>query len=162
MYHYSVLIVEDFRMTAQRILAILLFLFVAWGAVAQGHPDGADGSGAVFISTDEAMKLYLKQMKAEPETGDTGGYVTSIMRRTDLKTAWVTAQILVDERGQVLGVQSLDGTPEVLSAAVREIRRYKFKPYNTERGAMPFVTVLNLKYGIREPECSLTNPKPCR
>ena len=149
-------------MTAQRTLAVLLFLFVALGVAAQRQPDGVDGSRPVFIGTDEAMKLYLDQVKAEPEIGDTGGDVTSTMRHIGLKTAWVTAQILVDERGQVLGVQSIDGTPQVLSAAVRELRRYKFKPYSTESGAMSFVAVLNLKFGIREPECSLTNPKPCR
>jgi hypothetical protein len=159
---FSTFIVGDPTMAAHhRICAVLFFVFFNWVAVAQKSPMRADGFPPVFISTGEAMKLYLDQVKAAPDTNDTGGSVSSLMRRAGITSAWVRVQILVDERGQVQGVQSIDGTPQVLSAAVREVRRYKFKPYITESGATPFVTVLNFKYDVRRPECSMANPNDC-
>ncbi len=118
-------------------------------------------SQPAYLPHDQALKLYLDRLSSEPETGDTGGAVHAAMARSGAKTGWVQVQVLVDERGQVQGVQNIEGTPSILSAAVREVQRYRFQPYVVAGTATPFVTVLRLKFDIAQPPCGLANPKAC-
>jgi hypothetical protein len=110
----------------------------------------------VFLTPAQSDKLLI--------IGPDNGRVFNAMRANHLDSAWAEAQILVDERGQVVGVQNVRGTGAILAAFVGECSRSHFHPYIESGVSLPFATLLKFKYAVQsvQPTCSLWNRSSCR
>ncbi|HEV2348831.1 MAG TPA: energy transducer TonB [Terriglobia bacterium] len=61
----------------------------------------------------------------------------------------VRMQVLVSGEGKVTEANVVQGHPFLAAAALNAVRRWKYKPFQTIAGPVPFVTVVEVNFSLR-------------
>jgi hypothetical protein len=94
----------------------------------KGHP--------VWLTSEELMHRVIERASIE-RPGPLG--------KNELEGV-VSIRILINKHGKVICAQGIDGHPLAISAAMRSLREWTFKPFTLNRKRKAVVGILNLRY----------------
>jgi len=72
----------------------------------------------------------------------------------------VRLQVLVSPEGKVTQANVVRGHPFLAAAALKAVHRWLYKPFRTERGPVPFVTVVDVNFALRNIKQDQIPPQP--
>lgn len=144
------------------IFALGLLFALSCAAFAQQPVACSTQEPTEFLTSNESMRLHLAALKTNPDADLPSGKLIARMKGLGLRNSSFAVQISVNARGEVQGVQNIEGPAPLLSELVREIQHYRFEPYVVEGRATPFVTMLRLHFAIGTPSCSVENVSGCK
>ena len=129
------------------LLAFLVFLSVAFSACLSFAQNPQARSAplpcardSVRLSSDELIRLVVKRTPVEPP----------MLERLTLHGA-VTAEVCVDKRGRVVGIQILSGHPMAQGPVLDSLRKWKFAPYMLKGHALPVGGTLDVPFDFGAP-----------
>lgn len=119
------------------------FACVALGCLAvapnSAAQNTAPGSPPIVLSAKAATKLVRFRVKPEYPPVAKENYIQGKVR----------LQLLVSSEGKVTQANAMQGNALLAASALRTVHQWLYSPLQTSAGAVPFVTVVNVNFSLR-------------
>jgi len=123
------------------------FLALAAFAGAQTEPPNPQ---PVTLNRKTANTLIVEQVKPEYPALAKVNYIQGKVR----------LQVLVSPEGKVARANVVQGHPFLAAAALKAVRHWLYSPFRTASGALPFVTLVDMNFALRNMRQDQLPPQP--
>lgn len=124
-------------------------LSLACFAAAQSSTSSPD---PVILSRKDAANLILTQAKPE----------YPVMARVNYIQGRVRMQVLVSSEGKVTEAHVVEGHPFLAAAALIAVRQWVYRPLQSPPGPVPFVTMVEVNFALRNIQADRFPPEPVK
>jgi len=122
-------------------------LTLACGATAQC---GTSPARPITLNRRAATALILSQVKPEYPPLAKVNYIQGRVR----------VQVSVSLEGKVTDASVVEGHPFLAAAALKAVRHWLYQPFKTTAGAVPFVTLVDVNFALRNTKVNQLPPQP--